>query len=79
MPPPTHPAFRERAAERTEQMADDLTALWRPFFDEAELPVPMGDFVILIDALIDGLLFQRALTPSLITDALIVSAFNALA
>jgi AcrR family transcriptional regulator len=75
----THPAFRERAAERTEHMVDELAALWRPFFDEAELPLPMRDFVVLIDALIDGLLFQRALTPSLITDALIVSAFTALA
>jgi AcrR family transcriptional regulator len=75
----THPAFRERAAERTERLLDDLTALWRPFFAEAELPLPMRDFVILIDAMIDGLLFQRALTPSLITDGLIVSAFTALA
>ncbi len=75
----THPAFRERVAERTELFVDDLTELWRPLFDESELPVPMRDFVILIDAMIDGLLFQRALTPSLITDTLIVSAFTVLA
>ena len=75
----THPAFRARAGEQTERFVEHLTALWRPFFAEAELPVPMRDFVILIDAMIDGLLFQRALTPSLITDALIVSAFTALA
>ena len=75
----THPAFRERAARRTDRFVDEIAALWRPFFDDADLPLPFRDFMILIDAMIDGLLFQRALTPDLITDALIVAAFVALA
>jgi AcrR family transcriptional regulator len=74
----THPAFRERAAARTARFVDDLAERWRPFFEDAGLSVSMRDFIILTDAVIDGLLFQRALTPDLITDQLIASTFQAL-
>lgn len=48
---------------------------WRPFFDDGDLGMAFRDFVILIDAIIDGLLIQRALTPRLVSDQLIALAF----
>jgi hypothetical protein len=44
-----------------------------------DLPLPPEQFVRVIHALTDGLLVLRFLTPELITDELIVSAFENLA
>lgn len=75
----THPAIREEITRMTIAMVDRVTERWRPYLDGPELPMPLRDFVIVADAVIDGLLIQRSMTPPLIPDALIVRAFEALA
>lgn len=44
-----------------------------------ELPMPADQFVRVLHALTDGLLYLRFLTPELITDEVIIAAFEALA
>lgn len=75
----THPERRRAIVKWTEESMDRVTERWRPFFKARELSMPLRDFVVLVDALIDGLLIQRAMTPPLVTDRLIRAAFVALA
>jgi AcrR family transcriptional regulator len=44
-----------------------------------ELPMPPGQFVRVLHAMIEGLILQRLLTPELISDKVIRGAFTALA
>lgn len=44
-----------------------------------DLPMPAQLLVVVINALIEGLVFQRLLTPELVPDAAILAAFDALA
>jgi AcrR family transcriptional regulator len=44
-----------------------------------DLPMPADLLVVVINALIEGLMFQRFLTPELVSDAVIYAAFDALA
>jgi hypothetical protein len=46
---------------------------------ESQLPIPADQFVRVLHALTDGLLYLRFLTPELITDEVIIAAFEALA
>ena len=46
---------------------------------ESLLPMPADQFVRVLHALTDGLLYLRFLTPELITDEVIIAAFEALA
>jgi AcrR family transcriptional regulator len=71
----THPERQRAITDWTERMVEQVMARWRPFFDDADLGMPLREFVILIDAIIDGLLIQRALTPRLVSDDLIRGAF----
>lgn len=48
-------------------------------FDEQDLPMPPDTLVRVINALIEGLTFQRLLTPDLFPDEVFYSAFGALA
>ena len=57
------------------RMAKDLTETFR----RRELPMPPGRLIPTLHALSDGLTFLRALMPELVTDAVIVAAFDALA
>jgi AcrR family transcriptional regulator len=54
-------------------------AEWLRTFDARELPMPAEDLVCVIHALIEGLVFQRILTPELVPDEAVVGAFTALA
>ena len=54
-------------------------AAWLRTFDPRELPMPAEQLVCVSHALIEGLVFQRILTPELVPDEAIVGAFNALA
>ncbi|MDF1503449.1 TetR/AcrR family transcriptional regulator [Roseisolibacter sp. H3M3-2] len=57
----------------------DGGAAWlRANFDERELPMAPDVLVRVIDALVEGLTFQRLLTPELVTDAVVHAAFRAL-
>jgi hypothetical protein len=69
-------------------LAEDIAAtgyeaavawLRRAVPDERQLPMPPEVLVRVIGALIEGLTFQRLLTPALITDEVIHAAFAALA
>jgi AcrR family transcriptional regulator len=75
----THPAMKKRIgrqnAEIYRQMAAGLSQLIAP----NEMPMPAEQFIRVLHALTDGLLFIRFLTPDLITDKVIISAFEALA
>jgi AcrR family transcriptional regulator len=48
-------------------------------FSESELPMRADTLVRVVNAIIEGLIFQRFLTPELITDDVIHAAFAALA
>jgi AcrR family transcriptional regulator len=56
-----------------------LGAQWLRTFDPRELPMPPEHLVCVIHALIEGLVFQRILTPELVPDEVIVGAFASLA
>jgi AcrR family transcriptional regulator len=54
-------------------------AQWLRTFDARELPMPAEHLVVVIHALIEGLVFQRILTPELVPDEAVIAAFDALA
>jgi AcrR family transcriptional regulator len=64
------------------QMADiyAASAKWTlRLIPRAELPMPAEIFVRVLHALIEGLTYQRFLTPELVTDDVIFAAFDAIA
>jgi AcrR family transcriptional regulator len=64
----------------TMQKGYDAGAAWlRTVVDQRDLPMPPDILVRVINALIEGLLFQRFLTPELVPDEVIYAAFAALA
>jgi AcrR family transcriptional regulator len=75
----THAPMRARMTKQNaavyKRMARGLVQL----VPAKDLPMPATKFVRVLDALITGLLFTYFQTPSLITDDVIVSAFEALA
>jgi AcrR family transcriptional regulator len=70
---------RARFGEALAKGYDDGAGWLRATFGEAELPMPPETLVRVINALIEGLTFQRLLTPDLITDEVVYAAFRALA
>jgi AcrR family transcriptional regulator len=75
----THPEFRAEADRRTLERYKVIAERWRRCVDEADAKMPMERFVAVVDAMIDGLICQRVLTPSVMTDEVIMAAFLALA
>ncbi|MFZ1992314.1 MAG: helix-turn-helix domain-containing protein [Alphaproteobacteria bacterium] len=75
----THPEFRAQVDAFYVQLVKQQADRMRPFFNEAELGMPLEQFLIIADALVDGLILQRFLTPSLVPDDLIIAAFERLA
>jgi AcrR family transcriptional regulator len=75
----THEELRARLvtlnAEIYKRMAKDLTKAFR----HSELPMPPERLIPTLHALSDGLTFLRALMPELVSDAVVVAAFDALA
>jgi AcrR family transcriptional regulator len=75
----SHPAVLERVQELTSKAYGEgatwLTDVTRP----EELPLPPELMVRVIHALTDGLLFQKILTPELISDEVFYAAFSLLA
>ena len=51
----------------------------RKMVKKEDLPMPAGQFVRVLHALTEGLVFQRLLTPELVPDQVIRAAFLALA
>jgi AcrR family transcriptional regulator len=75
----THEELRGRLvtlnAEIYQRMAKDVSKAFR----RRELPMPPKRLIPTLHALSDGLTFLRALMPELVSDAVIVAAFDALA
>ena len=75
----THPEMQAEVERRTMANAARLAKAWGRQICAAEMGMTMEQFVVVIDALIAGLIGQRLLTPSVVTDETIVAAFVALA
>jgi len=74
----TDSELRARVLEIT-KTSYEFGAEWLRTFDERELPMPADVLVRVIHALIEGLVFQRILTPELCPDEVFYEAFAALA
>jgi AcrR family transcriptional regulator len=74
-----HDAMRERVREITVRTYDAGAAWLRTAADQRELPMPADTLVRVLHALIEGLTYQRLLTPELFPDDVIYAAFAAVA
>ena len=74
----TNADLRTRVHEVT-RTSYDFGAEWLRTFDASELPMPADVLVRVIHALIEGLVWQRLLTPELCPDEVFYKAFAALA
>jgi AcrR family transcriptional regulator len=74
----TNPELRAHVHAITKD-SYDIGAEWLRTFDASELPMPPDVFVRVLHALIEGLVFQRILTPDLCPDEVFYEAFAALA
>jgi AcrR family transcriptional regulator len=74
----THEEMRLRLAQTNAEIyrwaAEELTK----FIPASQLPLKSDEFVKIVHALTDGLLALRFLTPELITDEIIIAAFETL-
>lgn len=74
----THEAVRTRlrafAEERYRKAAENVETIAH----KGELPLPPPQFAIVVHALMNGLLYQRAFFPDLVTDEMILKALEAL-
>ena|ERR1700722_19390360 len=75
----THEEIRVRFRDAMAKGYDSGAAWLRTMVDEADLPMPVDLLVRVINAMIEGLMFQRFLTPELVPDEVIYAAFAALA
>jgi AcrR family transcriptional regulator len=75
----THEELRIKLARMTAGAVRAHAGKWLQFLPRKELPMSPEHFIIVVDALIDGLLFQHSLTPKLVTREVIIGAFEALA
>lgn len=75
----THPELRKRITKQNAETYRQMAAGLTQFINVRDLPMPAEQFVCVIHALTDGLLLKRSLTPALITDQVILSAFEMLA
>jgi anti-sigma factor RsiW len=74
----TNSELRARVHEITKG-SYEVGAEWLRTFDESELPMPADVLVRVLHALIEGLVWQRILTPELCPDQVFYEAFAALA
>jgi len=74
-----HEEMAARVRDITSQSYEIGAAWVRSVADESELSMPPETLVRVLHALMEGLLFQRFLTPDLITDDVFYAAFEALA
>lgn len=74
-----HEEIRRRFRDSMAQGFETGAAWLATQLDEDEAPMPLDQLVRVINALIEGVLFQRFLTPDLMPDDTIRAAFAALA
>lgn len=75
----THDEMRARVQEITAKSYAAGAAWLKTVAHERDLPMPPDQFVRVLHALIEGLTFQRLLTPELFPDEVFFAAFEALA
>jgi len=75
----THEELRARVASITEESYAIGEEWLREVAKKEDLPMPAGQLVRVLHVLTEGLVFQRLLTPELLTDEVIRAAFLALA
>lgn len=75
----THETMRSRLAKANDEIYRWAARELVQFIPAKDLPMPPAQFVRVLHALTDGLLALRFLTPKLISDDVIVAAFEALA
>jgi len=75
----THEDVRSRIAQLNADFYRRGEERFRQLFPAEEMPMPPDQLVRVLHALSDGLLFLRFLQPELITDDVIIAAFEALA
>ena len=75
----THEELRTRLVEANAEIYRWAEQGLLQLVPESVLPMPADQFVKVLHALTDGLLYLRFLTPELITDEVIIAAFEALA
>jgi AcrR family transcriptional regulator len=75
----THEELRVQVREITAQSYAFGEQWLRTVTKEEELPIPADRLVRVLHAMIEGLVFQRLLTPELVPDEIILAAFAALA
>lgn len=73
------PELRKRVCDVTAASYKFGAAWLETLADADNLPMPTEHLVPVIHALIEGLVFQRLLTPELVPDEVIYAAFGALA
>ncbi len=75
----THEVMRLQVKEITAQSYAFGEQWLRAVTKEEELPIPADQLVRVLHAMIEGLVFQRLLTPELVPNEIIRAAFGALA
>src|SRR3954468_10906157 len=75
----THEELRAKVREVTAQSYAFGEQWLRTVTKEEELPMPADQLVRVLHAMIEGLVFQRLLTPELVPDQIFRAAFGALA
>jgi AcrR family transcriptional regulator len=75
----THEDVRQRIAEAAVMRLAAVRERAAKFLAEDELPLPLDQFVLLLEALIPGLIFIRSQNPKLVPDELIVAIFESFA
>ena len=75
----THEEMRAKVREVTAQSYAFGEQWLRTVTKEEELPMPADQLVRVLHAMIEGLVFQRLLTPELVPDEIFRAAFGALA
>jgi AcrR family transcriptional regulator len=75
----THEEMRARIAQLNAEIYRRGADRFRQHFPLEDLPVPPEQFMRVLHALSDGLLFLRFVQPELITDDVIIAAFEMLA
>ena len=75
----THEEMRAQVQAVTAKSFAEGAAWLAAAADEGGLPMPAEQLVVVIHALMEGLLYQRFMTPDLVPDAVFYSAFAALA
>ena len=75
----THPDMQAEIERRTGENLAQAVEAWGAMFPPAQTGMPLERFIMILDALADGLIAQRLLTPALVPDETIIAAFEALA